>query len=584
MILRMRKFQQNINGIKDIKAADMPKKVVLVNKQFHEDFINWLSFKKLKAPDNLDTEKLFTEIQVKNDLKRGVDYEIISYHLWNDIIKQFGSQPKIEGILIKSPKNGEETILIPQKNCFTYSIYYPKKVPSTDFYTISMMPIQYYSHPDWLVEDVKKQICMNYGLDPSLFSFSIHNKNGRINEKKRMGEIHGISKNDLDIRQNKLNCMNKDADQNFRSLKMHRNPSNNSKTKPEKSPIEKIHPNLNDHRKSSLMPQPVGLNNIGNTCFFNAAVQCLARVMPLTQFFLSDNFTSQINPSNVKSSRGAIAHAYRRFLESLCGGSSSTPRNPTDLRSIFVTFYSNFANHEQHDSQEFLCSLLDALHEDLNQSAFRGGRLRPIEITSESDSWDVHVSRNSSPIVDTFHGILYSSIICTSCKHIEKVREPFVFLSIEIPRKFGSIKLQTCLQNFSRRESLGWRNKWRCGSCKKMVSPMKEIGVEKCGKKALIIHMKRFSGKGLFSLKIDTNVDYPDVLEASSFTKSDNGKFRLIGAVFHIGGLGYGHYTAAAIDPNTNEWYNFNDSVATRIDRSEAHKKDAYMLFYQRIE
>ena len=109
------------------------------------------------------------------------------------------------------------------------------------------------------------------------------------------------------------------------------------------------------------------------------------------------------------------------------------------------------------------------------------------------------------------------------------------------------------------------------------------MGVEKCGNEALIIHFKRFSGEGLFASKIDTLVDYPDVLEVSTFAKNDRGRFKLIGAVFHSGGLGGGHYTAAAVDPASNEWYNFNDSISRRIDKSEAHNRGAYMLFYQRI-
>ena len=595
------KFQQSINGIKGFKASNAPKKVVLVNKQFHDDLIIWLSNLTAKPPTNLNTEIFFSENDIKSNLKRGVDYEIISYHLWNDIVTQFGSHPKIEGILIKDPKKGEETLLfLHHPSCLEFNIYLPKKVANTDSYSISLKPIQYYSHPNWVLDDVKKQICRNYNLNISQFSITQHSSKTnpilRINGNFTMKQVYSIYKNDLDLRQNKL--IQTDIIPNRMSLRFHRNPSDSkSSTQPsktaqppttsktsEKNQNKKLNAFSSSPEGNFLFPQPVGFHNLGNTCYFNASVQCLIRVIPLTTVILSPTFSEQLNPSNVKSSGGQIANAYRHFLEGLCRGPPSQARDPSQLRNAVVSKFRAFANFAQHDSQEFLCSLLDGLHEDMNQSPKVGGRSKPIQITNDSDGWDLHLSGNRSPIVDIFHGILCNSITCPSCGFIEKVREPFEFLSIEVPRKFGSVKLESCLEKFSRKESLGLFNRWKCEKCNKMVCPTKENGIVRCGGKALIIHLKRFSGDGIFSLKIDTNVDYPDVLHASSFTKEDQGVFELIGAVFHFGGMGGGHYTAAAVDPCSNEWFYFNDSTARRIDRSEAHSRSAYILFYQRIE
>lgn len=335
---------------------------------------------------------------------------------------------------------------------------------------------------------------------------------------------------------------------------------------------------------SSNIPKPVGLNNLGNTCFFNAAVQCLARVMPLTNFILSTNFESQLNPNNPKSSKGRIAHAYRSFLQDMSKGSSYGARDPTDLRRAIIGKFKRFANYGQHDSQELLCSLLDGLHEDMNQSHYAHGREpspdSSIQKNSE-DSWSLHKIRNISPIVDIFHGVLYSSISCPECLNVEAVHDPFMFLSLDIPRRFSTVKLSDCLNSFSQCETLDAKNKWKCEKCGKMVCATKEMGVDKCAK-ILIVHLKRFSGEGYFASKIDTSVEYPDFLESSSFAKHDSGRFRLIGAVFHSGGLGGGHYTSAAVDPASGDWYSFNDSLASKIDVKSAHKGSAYILFYQR--
>lgn len=340
-----------------------------------------------------------------------------------------------------------------------------------------------------------------------------------------------------------------------------------------------------NEKGTSLFPLPIGFINLGNTCFFNASVQCLVRVMPLTKFILSDSFPDQINELNENSTRGSIALSYRKFLGDLCRGTpKSSSYNPREFRRSIVAAYDQFANYHQHDSQELLCALLDGLHEDMNQSEKVGGRLKPVHITSLSDGWQVHLSRNSSPIVDIFHGILCSSTKCPLCGFIEKARDPFVFLPIAVPPNSESVSLMSCISRFCQEETLDEDNKCICSNCKKSVCATKKIGVEKCGGNALIIHLKRFMRNGSFSSKIETNVEYPDFLDVSSFTKDDEGLFELIGVVFHSGSLDGGHYTAAAVDPMSGEWYNFNDSTVRKIDNCDAHSSRAYILFYQRIE
>lgn len=50
----------------------------------------------------------------------------------------------------------------------------------------------------------------------------------------------------------------------------------------------------------------------------------------------------------------------------------------------------------------------------------------------------------------------------------------------------------------------------------------------------------------------------------------------------HFGSMGGGHYTAYA--KNNQSWYDFNDSSVREISEGSVVSRDAYLLFYRRMD
>lgn len=52
-----------------------------------------------------------------------------------------------------------------------------------------------------------------------------------------------------------------------------------------------------------------------------------------------------------------------------------------------------------------------------------------------NEAWENYRKRNDSVIVDTFHGLLKSTLVCPECAKVSVTFDPFCYLSLPLPIK-----------------------------------------------------------------------------------------------------------------------------------------------------
>lgn len=305
----------------------------------------------------------------------------------------------------------------------------------------------------------------------------------------------------------------------------------------------------------------------------NAAVQCLSRVGQLTRYLLSGNLPR--NRRNPLGSGCAVLDAYCELLGQMASGRGSV--SPDRLKRAMGSHNSLFAGHGQHDSTEFCTSLLDAIHEDLNQSLTAQGHNGDLERFS---GMELHRMCNQSKVVELFHGET-----CTeyrySCGYRELISEPLVFWALSLPPGGSSLTLDDCIRFWQKEQRLTGDNAMWCDRCQCEESVTRKAQVARFAP-VLVIQLKRFSqGYGGLT-KNETRLSYPLRFEASRYSQRSSGTYELTGVICHAGTLSGGHYTALVRDGS--QWYDISDSSVTRVagdwggQRSDS---SAMALFYQ---
>ena len=354
-----------------------------------------------------------------------------------------------------------------------------------------------------------------------------------------------------------------------------------------------------EHLKSLFVGKGLcGLQNLGNTCYLNTAVHCLSHSLPLTWYFLSDQYLEDMGEE--EKEEDVLIKEWKRLLTGIWD-SNCTIAPQTFIKTIHQLSQAKqrtFIGYGQNDAQELLEFMIEMMHESLSKKVtvnISGKPKNPIDYLAleAAKSWKNYFKDSYSIYVELFYGQFISQIKCSEedCDDISYTYEPFCCCTLPIPatphfltrRDPGPITLEECFGTFCKTELLDGDNKWYHEKSKAFKKAYKKIMFWKTPN-ILIVCLKRFEDMGP---KNNTPVAYPvselDLTKYCVGYDRNESKYRLVAVGNHIGSEHFGHYFAHCRNQN-GKWYKFDDAHVTQLDPSEIVSPYAYLLLYQKTK
>ncbi|KAM8786906.1 ubiquitin carboxyl-terminal hydrolase 17-like protein 6 [Rhynchonycteris naso] len=292
-----------------------------------------------------------------------------------------------------------------------------------------------------------------------------------------------------------------------------------------------------------------GLQNLGNTCYANAALQVLTHTPPLASYMLSRRHSDTCQKQACCVLCAVEAHVTRALL------------HPGDVIQPSEGLLMGFHRHGQEDAHEFLMFTMHAMQQ---ACLYEGAQL-------DQPSEDPNLIRQ------IFGGSWRSQIKCLHCHAVSDTLDPYLDIALDIQ---GAQSVTQALDLLVKPDKLDGDNSYHCGVCLKKVPASKTLTLH-TSSKVLILVLKRFSD--FTGSKMEKEVQYPEHLDVRPYLSQQGAgplAYELYAVLVHAGWTCHSGHYFCYIKATDGQWFKMDDAQVTACDVSSALSQRAYVLFY----
>lgn len=353
------------------------------------------------------------------------------------------------------------------------------------------------------------------------------------------------------------------------------------------------------------MSSATGLINLGNTCYYNSAIQCLIHIPEIQKYFTepvtinntkygsSYQYQHKYFPRSRSNVLKELSDQFQKLIIALNDTRDSRPVRPMSFRKVLGVFKPVFRTNQQQDAHECMILILDKLHEAIKMQVsinITGDAHNQIEERKKTafNQYKSYLGNNGfSEINKLFYGQFESTVACKQCNTESFNYDPYCSMEIEIPKT--SATLYDCLDNYCFKELLQGEDSYNCAKCKAKTEATKVLKLWTLPK-VLIIQLKRFNFK---LTKNNRHISCPMKLNMTKYVTHPAAHsqgnvglqlYNLVGVIEHSGTLSGGHYISKCKVDGGVGWKLFNDASVNSIQEKEVITTNAYVLVYKMDE
>ena len=334
----------------------------------------------------------------------------------------------------------------------------------------------------------------------------------------------------------------------------------------------------------------VGIANVGNTCYANAAIQLLRHCPEWSSFCLQGLAEKEV--ADPSSNPAKVLTAYLDIIKPLWAGSHASYIQPAGFWQIMTevlrgTIYEDFLRRIPHDAHEFLTWFLDqqymATQKERNFTIKDANNVNDANETIAREAvkaWIDSFKKTYSPLTDLCFGLMLQKMTCHGCGNETRSWETFNMLKIKPGVADEDNSLQGMLNREMEEEKI---TDYACDKCKERGSVVRSHAIWRLPRNLFVV-LKRFNFNGTKNpvpLNYDGGeVSFKDAFAPQSPEISKNFTYELFGSVDHHGSHMGGHYTCQAISPLSQKWWLYDDESVYPME-SPKFGPSTYILGYK---